>query len=549
MRFTLLLIAATLLAPLTRAADATNLPPKPNILIILADDMGYSDLGCYGGEIATPNIDRLAAGGLRYTNFYNTARCWPSRAALLTGYYAQAVRRDTIPGIPSGNGGVRPAFAHLLPDMLKPLGYRTYHSGKWHVDGLPLKNGFDHSYRLEDHNHNFNPKNHFLDDVKLPPVDINSGYYTTTYMAQHCIDCLKEHAAQHPNEPFFSYLAFTSPHFPIQAPAEDIAKYKGKYDAGWDVIRQRRYERMRAMNLVDGELPPREPAVIPPWNAKEEELKKQIGPGEVGHAVAWDELTPEQKRFQAAKMEVHAAMVDRIDQEVGRVIEQLKAMNQLDNTIVLVLSDNGASAEQLIRGDGNDPAAPIGSAKSFLCLGPGWSTMCNTPLRLHKSWTHEGGISTPLVVQWPKGIAAKGEMRRNPGHLVDLAPTLLQLAGGQWPTHWGDTPVPPVHGKSLVPTFATDNSVPHDYFWWYHENNRAIRVGDYKLVSAGKEGSWELYNIKADRSETHNLAADQPEKVKELSTAWDEHLAEFKKLALSDPPPAAPKGRKKPAAD
>jgi arylsulfatase len=527
--FKLLLSLTLLIASITAARQA---PAKPNILLILADDMGYSDLGCYGGEIQTPNLDALAAHGLRFTQFYNTARCWPSRAAILTGYYAQQVRRDTIPGVtPSGANGTRPPWAHLLPDMLKPLGYRTYHSGKWHLDGLSLKNGFDHSYRLEDHNHNFAPKDHFLDDVKLPPVDPASGYYSTTFIAQHCIDCLKEHAASHPNEPFFSYLAFTSPHFPLQAPPQDIAKYHGRYAEGWDVIRRQRWERQRSMNLVDWSLPDRDPAIIPSWNAKEADLQKRIGPGEVGHAVAWDSLTDEQKRFQSAKMEIHAAMVDRIDQEVGRVIDQLKSMNQLDDTLILFLSDNGASAEQIIRGDGHDPTAPLGSARSFICLGPGWSTSCNTPLRLHKSWVHEGGISTSFIVHWPNGIAARNELRHNPAHLIDFAPTILDLAGGHWPQQWANTPVPPPPGKSLVPVFTRDGSVTHDYFWWFHENNRALRVGDWKLVSAGKDGPWELYDLSKDRGESHNLANEHPEKVSDLSALWQKKLDEFTALA------------------
>src|SRR3954467_5210427 len=209
-------------------------PAKPNVLIILADDMGFSDAGCYGGEIGTPNIDRLAADGLRFTQFHNTARCWPSRAALLTGFYAQQVRRDTLPGVVSGTKGVRPAWARLLPEMLKPLGYRTYHSGKWHIDGPRLKAGFDHSYSLEDHDRYFAPRLHFLDDRKLPPVEPGTDFYTTTTIADYAIKFLREHARDHAGEPFLEYLAFTSPHFPIQAPAADIARHAGKYDAGWE---------------------------------------------------------------------------------------------------------------------------------------------------------------------------------------------------------------------------------------------------------------------------------------------------------------------------
>jgi arylsulfatase len=512
--------------------------PRPNILIILADDMGFSDAGCYGGEIATPNIDRLAADGLRFTQFHNTARCWPSRAALLSGFYAQQVRRDTLPGVVSGTKGVRPAWARLLPEMLKPLGYRSYHSGKWHIDGLRLKAGFDRSYSLEDHDRYFSPRSHFEDDRKLPAVEPESGYYTTTAIADHAIKYLREHAEQHAQEPFFQYLAFTSPHFPLQAPAEDIARQQGKYDVGWDEIRKQRWQRQRDLGLLNAELPPRDAKTIPPWNLAEAELQKRIGPGEVGYAVAWDELTKEQKQFQAAKMAVHAAMVDRMDREIGRVLAQIDAMGATSNTIVLFMSDNGATAEQIIRGDGHDPAAAPGSAKTFLGIGPGWSTACNTPLRLHKSWVHEGGISTPLIVRWPKGIAAQGELRRNPSHLIDIVPTILELAGGPTYDGWRGTaahPTPP--GKSLVPIFTKDDTVVHDYFWWFHEGNRAVRVGDWKLVSAGKNGAWELYDLKADRSEMHDLASSQPAKVAELTKVWQDHFDEFRATALKAMPP------------
>ena len=508
-------------------------PAKPNILIILADDMGFSDAGCYGGEIQTPNLDRLANNGLRFTQFYNTARCWPSRACILTGYYAQAVRRDGLPGIVGGAQGTRPQWAHLLPEYLKPLGYRAYHSGKWHVDGPHLAGGFDRSYSLEDHDRNFNPRLHFEDDVKLPPIPAGSNFYTTTFIASHAVKCLQEHAAQFPDRPFFHYLCFTVPHFPLQAPADDIALYRDRYLAGWDAVRQERYDRMTKMGLVNCALPKLEPKTIPNWNLSEQKLHEQIGPGEVGHAVPWKKLTAEQKLFQASKMAVHAAMVHRMDTEIGRVLDQLKTMGALDNTVIFFLSDNGASAEQIIRGDKHDTNAPPGSAASFLCLGPGWSSAANTPFRLHKSWVHEGGICTPLIIHWPAGLAAHGEFRQNPGHLIDLLPTILDLAGSAPPQTFAGYTLPPFPGRSLVPAFTRDGAVAHDYFWWFHETNRAIRVGDWKLV-ADHANPWELYDLSKDRSETKDVAWKNPAKVRELEAEWQKRTAEIRALAISD---------------
>jgi len=546
----LLLLPLLLAASVGLTTVAKAGPAKPNILIIVADDMGYSDPGCYGGEIDTPNLDHLAADGLRFTQFYNTARCWSSRSCILTGYYAQSIRRDSFTGnfginTGGGGGGIRPRWAELLPVFLKPLGYRAYHSGKWHVDGKPLQNGFDHSY------YDMNDKGFFAqtganeDDVRLPDLNPGSGYYSTIAIADYGIKYLKEHAAKHAGQPFFEYLAFHSPHFPIQAPPEDIALYKGHYQAGWDVMREQRFERMKKLGLIDCDLSQLDPVTIPHWNFPEAELKQKIGPDEVGHAVPWDTLTPGQKSFQSAKMEVHAAMVHRMDTEIGRVIDQLKAMGAYDNTVIFFMSDNGASAEQIIRGLGEDPAAPVGSAYSYLGIGPGWASLANTPFRLYKSWEHEGGNSTPLIVHWPAGIAAHGELRTNPGHLIDLVPTILDLTGATRPATVAGLPVPPLPGKSLVPVFAKDNTVTHDFFWFDHDGNRAIRMGDWKLV-ADHTKPWELYNLATDRSETKNLAGVYPDRAKDMEAAWLQHAKELHALSEQDFHPPAKRGKKKP---
>jgi len=526
------IIVLLAMAPLSPPCAAN--PSKPNILIILADDMGYSDTGCYGGEIATPNLDRLAKEGLRFTQFYNTTRCWPSRAALMTGYYAQAVRRDTVPGVKSGANGTRPAWAPLLPAMLKPLGYRCYHSGKWHLDGTPLRNGFDHSYSLDDHDRYFSPRSHSEDGKPLPPVAPGSGYYSTTAIADHAIKCLKEHAEKYADQPFFQYMAFTAPHFPLQAPPEDIARYRDRYVRGWDILREERWRRMQAMNIGGNGLSTIERNLGPPF-AFPDAIKK-LGPDEVNLPLPWTDLSDAQKDFQARKMAIHAAMVDRLDQEVGRVLAQLRAMGAMDNTIILFLSDNGASAEMMVRGDGHDPAAPFGSAATFLSLGPGWSSMCNAPFRRHKTWVHEGGISTPLIVHWPRGIIARGELRNTPGHLIDIVPTLLEIAGGKRIEKRNGQDVPPAPGKSLVPLFARDGAVTHDSFWWMHLQNRALRAGDWKIVADGRNTPWELYNLSVDRAESNDLAARMPEKVRELGEMWRKQEEAYFALAVKDLP-------------
>ncbi len=508
-------------------AAENPLAPKPNILIIVTDDMGFSDAGCYGSEIQTPNLDKLAAGGLRFTQFYNTGRCWPSRAALLTGYYPQAMRRDNLPAgfAPKVVVGDRPRWARLLPDLLKSAGYRSYHSGKWHIDGDPADNGFDESVGKVNANH------HFGSARRGDP----KSSYSSVFIADEAIQSLKNHAAKYPEQPFFEYIAFTAPHYPIQALPEDIAVYKDRYKSGWDSIRAERLERMKKLGILDCTLSPLEPDTIPRWNLNEAALQKRIGPDEVGHAVPWDSLTGGQKEFQSSKMEVHAAMVHRVDIEIGRVLEQIKAMGDLDNTLIFFLSDNGASAEQIIRAGGHDPTAPVGSAKTFLGIGPGWSSAANTPLRLHKSYNHEGGIATPLIVSWPAGIKAHNELRTTPGHLIDIVPTVLELAGAKQPESVAGLPVPPLHGKSLLPAFAKDGPITRESLWWNHIGNRAIRIGEWKLV-ANEKSPWELYDLGTDRSETKNLAAKYPEKVSEMEKVWTRQAKDFHALSLQDPP-------------
>lgn len=495
---------------------------RPNLVFILADDMGFSDAGCYGGEIDTPNLDRLARGGVRFTQAYSTARCMPSRGCVMTGYHSQQS------GLEQSAKAKAAPWVKFLPQYLTPAGYRAYHSGKWHVSGaMPLRDtGFHRSYLLGDQERFFSPTRHHLDDKPLPRINPGEGYYATQAIAGRAIDFLKEHQQDHAASPFFLYLAFTSPHFPLHALSDDIQRFRERYlSSGWDNVRKARWQRLQKAGIVRCQPAPLEPAVWPSWNLTPEVLEREIGPGEAPRAVPWNSLTQEQKEHQATKMAIHAAMIYRMDAEIGRVLDQLQAMQALDNTVVLFASDNGASAEQLIRGDMHDKAAEPGAWNSHLCLGPGWSSAANSPFRMHKSWVHEGGISSPLIVHWPAGIKARGELRQTPCHFVDIVPTLADLAGVSAPAaHAG---APPLPGRSLRSAFAADRRIQREYLFFHHIGNRALRKGDWKLVAAGETGAWELYDLSRDRGETQNLAAKEPARVTAMAAEWTRLQNEF----------------------
>ena len=505
-----------------RAAPAK----KPNFLVILADDLGFSDARCYGGDIDTPNLDRLASGGLRFTQAYSTARCGPSRNCLLTGYYAQQTACDVM------TPGNVPNYTRFLPEYLKPLGYRSYHSGKWHIRFATNEGGagFDHSYAMLDELRFFTQNRHELDGERLPKPE--EGYYSTTAISDYAVRFLAEHAREHAADPFFLYLAPHAPHFPLQAPPADIERYRDKFAEGWDTARERKHQRMRRMGLVNCALAPLEPDMWTRWNSPDEELRAKIGPGEVTRAVPWSTLTAEQKTLQRTKMAIHAAMTTRLDLEIGKVLSQIRSMGAERDTLVIFLSDNGASSEQLIRGDGHDPTAPLGSARTHLGLGPGWSSCSNSPFRLHKSWVNEGGIASPLIVHWPNGIKDANKLRHDPCHLIDVLPTLVDLAGGST-----DMPgAPPPAGRSLAPAFQKDGAAPRDFLYFNHNNNKAIRSGDWKLIATGQDGPWELYDLGKDRCEQHDVAASQPDLVKKLAANWEAHDAEYVRVRESTAP-------------
>jgi len=481
--------------------DAAELP-RPNILLVMVDDMGFSDLGCYGGEIDTPHLDRLAADGLRFTQFYNTGRCWPTRASLMTGLYpheaGHANRRG--PKAPPAYRGNTRDVAPFVSELLREQGgYRTYHVGKWHLNAggkmagktWPLDRGFERSYAIKRQDNFFNPVE-LLDEgqsVKRPGDD-DPDYYVTDAFTDRAISYLKEHAGERAEEPFFLYLAHTAPHFPLHARAEDVAWFRGRYREGWDAIRRQRHARMKEMGILTGELSPRDEV-----------------------AMAWDSLTKEEQDMWDGRMACHAAMIYRVDVGIGKILEALEENGQLENTLVLFLSDNGASAEYILRGDGHDPSAPLGSGETYRCLEVGWANASNTPFRQHKIWVHEGGISTPLIAHWPAGIEARGELTHQPGHVIDIVPTLLELAGV--------APPEKMTGLSLAPILRGEERSGHDAIYWEHEGNRALRRGEWKLVSEfGKD--WELYRIREDRAEMNDLAKQKPEVAEAMKQVWQE---------------------------
>lgn len=526
-------IAALLAGIIAGSAQAAD---RPNVLLVMVDDMGFSDPGCYGGEVDTPNLDALAKGGLRFTQFYNTARCWPTRAALLTGRYPHQAGHAMMYGAkaPAAYQGTSRSRGLFISEMLGQAGYRNYHVGKWHLHSRnaaaerpdlakrtpgydaswPLHRGFDRSYCVKSQNNFFNPYQLF-DEAKLVKRPGDDGdYYVTEAFTDRAVSYLQEHAREYADEPFFLYLAHTAPHFPLHALPEDIDRHRERYRKGWDAIRRERLARQKQMELLDCDLSPRD------------EL-----------AVAWDSLTPQQQDDWATRMAIHAGMVHCVDRGIGRIVEQLRKMGAFANTLILFLSDNGASAEYIVRGDGNDPKAPAGSGATYLCLEVGWSNASNTPFRQHKMWTHEGGISTPLIAHWPRGLAKsqQGQLTDQVGHVIDVVPTILDVTQATVPKELDGIVAPPVTGRSLAPVLKGRQRQPHEFLFWEHTGNKAIRSGDWKLV--GEDGGeWELYNLKSDRSELHNLAAEQPKRVADLEKLWQAYADETGVVPWNDLP-------------
>lgn len=502
---------------------------RPNVLLILADDLGFSDLGCYGGEIATPNLDALAKGGLRFRQFTNGTRCCPSRASLLTGLYPHQAGVGDM----NGDGG-RPGYRGFpqpntvtIAEVLKSAGYHTSMVGKWHLSAgpktpRPTDRGFDEFYGMiggfnscfqEEPFYSRLPAGHAR---RVYPID---RFYSTDVFGDYALDFLAEARAQ--GKPFFQYLAFNAPHFPLHAKPEDIRKYEDVYAKGWDRIRERRLARQVSLGLFPEGTP---------LSPRSGFTTRRDFPRS-GENPAWDSLDADRRADLARRMAVYAAMVECLDRNVGRVVERLRSAGELDNTLILFLSDNGACAEWdpfgfdersgpkniLHRGD---QLAEMGGPKTYHSYGSGWANAGNTPFRLYKHDCHEGGIRTPFIAHWPKGIGAKGEVRDQPGHLIDLLATCVAISGAIYPTTFRGATITPMEGTSLLPAFA-NRPLGRELLAWEHEGNRAIRVGNWKLV-AKSGAAWELYDLDADPVELKDLAAARPEKVGELSAKWDD---------------------------
>jgi arylsulfatase len=521
---------------------------RPNIILIMSDDMGFSDIGCYGSEVDTPHLDRLAAHGLRYLQFYNTARCCPTRASLLTGLYphqAGVGHMMNDRGTEAYQGDLS-KHSVTIAQVLRTAGYATYMSGKWHVTpkdldskhNWPLQRGFDRFFGTIHGAGSFYDPNTLTEgnEYIVPGED----FYYTDAISDHAVKYIDEH---NEDNPFFMYVAYTAAHWPLHARQRDIEKYRGKYDEGWSKLRQERYQRMIDMGLIDSDWPLSAP------DAK---------------ADKWD--FDDHPDWHARCMEVYAAMIDSMDQGIGRIVQKLEQKDELDNTLIFFLQDNGACAEMIGMWNPRHTAEELkerkpmapgelqkhmvpeytrdgrpvrqgtgvmpGPADTYIAYSGGWANASNTPFRMYKHWIHEGGIATPLIVHWPAGIEAKNVLRNQPGHLIDIMATCVDVANAAYPTQHNGETIHPMQGKSLVPTFA-DQPLAREALYWEHEGNRAIRIGKWKLVSKADDhphtwiktdelplDMWELYDLEADRTEMTNLAATYPDRVKAMAEKW-----------------------------
>lgn len=508
-----------------------NTATAPNVVLILVDDMGFSDIGCFGGEVQTPNIDALAAGGASLTQFYNTARCSPSRASLLTGLHPHQTGIGILnyDDSPEGYAGNLNKDCLTIAEALKPAGYRSYLSGKWHMagdihrptDAWPTRRGFDGFFgTLEGAGSYFQPRTLTRNEKNVEIETEAADFFYTDAISDNAVAFLQDHRRDHGADPFFLYVAYTAPHWPLHALEADIAKYAGRFDAGWDVLRAERLARLVESGIIDER-----------WalTARDERIP------------AWDDVS--EKDWEAMRMAVYAAQIDRMDQGVGRVVDELKRQGVFEDTLIIFLSDNGGCAEEMpldtakefvttyvsfdsVTRDGlevrpgNDPSIVPGGEDTYATYGRAWANLSNTPFREYKHWIHEGGISTPLVVSWPNGID-RGVRRAQPHQLPDVMATVLDAAGATYPDSYPDRTPLPLEGISMLPTLRDDERDDERFLFWEHEGNCGVRRGPWKLVR--KYGlDWELYDMDADRTELLDLAARHPQLVVTLSGAYDE---------------------------
>lgn len=523
---------------------------KPNVIVILTDDMGYSDIGCFGSEIKTPNIDKLAKNGLSFTHFYNTARCSPTRASLLTGLYPHQAGMGHLSSENYSEQGYVDDLsknAVTLAEVFNNNGYATYMTGKWHISknigkstdssNWPCQRGFQRFFgTLNGSGSYYDPGTLMSNNTFIAPPAKN--FYYTYAITDTAIKFIQQNPT---NKPFFFYIAYTAAHWPLQAPESEIKKYNGVYNKGWDYIREQRFNKLKKIGIISANCILTERGVtIPEW--KDEPLKE----------------------WQIKRMEVYAAMIDIMDQGIGKIIQALEQKGELENTVIFYMHDNGGCAETL---DSDKPEVPLtaeqklikpysydsiflekkpiytrdgnfvrsgkgvmpGTANTFVAYGEEWANVSNTPFKLYKHWVHEGGIASPLIIHWPKGITNKGNLCTQPSHLIDIMATCVEIAALNYPNNYHQHSIQPYEGKSLKPAF-TNQLIPRDFIFWEHEGNRAIRVANWKLVSTTKKNklftnddelNWELYDMNTDPSETKNLATIYPEKVTQLAMLWE----------------------------
>ena len=517
---------------LTLAASAAALRGqarrRPNILLIVSDDLGFSDLGCYGGEIDTPHLNGLASNGVQWTGMYSNARCCPSRASILAGQYSHKVGLGHMTqdlGQPGYRGRISENAA-TIAEVLRPAGYRTFLSGKWHLGtNDPTQRGFEEFFgTLASASTYWDPARYTrLPAGRKPRSYGTDAFYGTDALTDYAMDFLGG-ARQTPDQPWFLYLAYNSPHFPLQAPRKEIAKYQDRYTSGWDVVREERLERMKKLGVVPAgtKLTPRSRY----WNSGETKIDRN---------PAWDTLPADRQADLARRMAIYGAMVDRMDQNIGRILGELRTRGQLDNTLLVFLSDNGACAEWDPFGfDGSSSnnnvlhtgaeLEKMGSPGTYHSAGSGWANASNTPWRLYKHYDYEGGISSPCIMHWPEGFQRRGAMETAPAHLIDLMPTIVEAAGAKYPQRIDSREIFPMAGRSLVPVLHGE-TLPERTLCFEHEGNRAVREGRYKLTALRDE-PWELYDMGADRTELEDLAGKHPDVVKALAKKWDAWAAE-----------------------